>query len=184
MRENKDIIIKGVTLEEILKLHKIWLRSYSNGKRANLRGENLQCANLERANLRGANLRYANLERANLRYANLEGANLEGANLRDADLRDADLRYANLQCAKLRDANLEGANLRDANLDFSCMPLWCGDLKANYDDKQIIQQLFHVMKHIENSTNASDEIKELLNEVNLKWANKFHRVKECGKVGN
>jgi len=38
------------------------------------------------------------------------------------------------------------------------------------------------MKHIENSTNASEEIKELLNDVNLKWANKFHRVDECGKV--
>ena len=114
---------------------------------------------------------------ADLRDADLRGENLRGANLRGAKLRDTNLRGADL-----RGANLKDADLRGADLDFSCMPLWCGDLKADYDDKQIIQQLFHVMSHIKHSTNASDEIKELLNDKNLEWANKFHRVSECGEI--
>ena len=94
----------------------------------------------------------------------------------------ADLTHADLTNADLTDADLTHADLRGANLDFSSMPLWCGDLKANYDDKQIIQQLFHVMSHIKNSANASDEIKQLLNDENLEWANKFHRVNQCGII--
>jgi len=38
------------------------------------------------------------------------------------------------------------------------------------------------MSHIQNSNNATEEIKELLTDVNLKWANKFHRVEGCGKI--
>ena len=99
-----------------------------------------------------------------------------------AVLQSVKLQGAYLQGVNLQGAYLQGVNLQGADLDYSCMPLWCGDLKASYDDKQIIQQLFHVMSHVKNSTNASDEIKELLNEVNLKWANKFHRVDECGII--
>jgi hypothetical protein len=97
---------------------------------------------------------------------------LQGTDLQGADLRDANLQYADLR----------GADLRGADLDFSCMPLWCCDLKAHYDDKQIIQQLYHVLSHVKNSKNASDELKELLSETNLKFANRFHRVGECGEL--
>ena len=132
----------------------------------------------KRADLIGANLRYADLSGVDLRYADLRYANL-----RNADLSGADLSGANLRNADLSGANLRNADLIGADLDFSCMPLWCGDLKANYDDKQIIQQFYHVMSHIKNSTNASDELKELLeNEKLLQIANKFHRVGECGKI--
>ena len=120
-----------------------------------------------------ADLSYTNLSSADLSYANLSSANLRYANLRSADLRSADLSYT----------NLSSADLSYANLDFSCMPLWCGDLEANYDDKQIIQQLYHVMSHVKNSNNISDGLREeILTDVNLKLANKFHRIAECGKL--
>lgn len=44
-------------LDEILRLHKMWLNGEEEGKRADLR-----YANLQGANLRGADLRYANLD--------------------------------------------------------------------------------------------------------------------------
>ena len=100
-------------------------------------------------------------------------ANLRGANLRGADLRGANLSYANLS-----DANLIGANL-----DYSCLPLWCGSLTANMDDRQAIQLLYHTLSIVKYSDNVSEEIKEkLLTEQNLSVANEFHRVEECGKL--
>lgn len=131
-------------IKEILRKHKLWLGGDPEGERANLVG--------------------ANLERADLRRADLEGANLEGANLRGA----------NLVGANLERADLRGADLREANLDYSCMPLWCGDLDAIYDDKQIIQQLYHVLSH---AKNASEELRAiLLTDELIDLANRFHRT--------
>lgn len=95
-------------------------------------------------------------ERANLEGANLKGANLEGANLRVA--------------------NLEGANL-----DFSCLPLWCGSLTAGFDDRQLTQIAYHLVKAGLRSTNASAETKAELAKI-VDFANQFHRVEECGKI--
>ena len=71
-------------LQEILRLHKAWLKDEE------------ECG------------------RANLSYADLRGADLRGAVLRDADLRGADLRDAVLSGADLSGADLIGADLRDA----------------------------------------------------------------------
>ena len=108
--------------------------------------------------------------------ANLEGANLEGANLKWADLEGADLKGANL-----KGANLKWANLKGADLDYSCLPLWCGSLKANFDDRQLIQIAYHLVKAGLNSDNASDETKAELEKL-IDFANKFHRVDECGVI--
>ena len=105
MREPKEILINGKTLEKILENHKHWLNK-------DIDGWEYMRANLNSADLSNANLRYADLRGADLRYANLSDANLRGANLRYADLRGADLRYANL-----RGAYLSGADLSDADLD-------------------------------------------------------------------
>jgi len=67
-------------LDEILKLHKLWLED--NGKGA-------------RANLSLANLRWANLSSANLSSANLSSANLSWANLSSAK---TDKRYIQIAC--------------------------------------------------------------------------------------
>ena len=103
--------MKKEELEEILKLHKMWLNNEEGGKRANLSYSNLSYSNLSGADLRGAYLRGADL-----RGADLIGANLSGANLSDADLRGAYLRGAYLSDADLSDADLSGANLSGANL--------------------------------------------------------------------
>ena len=151
---DKLIKISTDKLNEILANHKLWIDSNSEyGNRANLSG----------ANLRGANLN----------DANLSSADLSGANLCDADLNGA----------ILLGANLRGANLRGANLDYSCLPLWCGSLSTNFDDRQIIQFVYHIVKSGLNSTNTSDEIKSELAKL-IDLANKFHRVDECGKIKN
>ena len=113
------------------------------------------------------------LSNANLRNANLSDANLRGANLRGADLRGADLRYA----------NLSDANLGDADLDYSCLPLWCGSLLANMDDKQVKQLLYHTLSIVKHSNNVSKTLKEaLLTEQNVNIAKEFHRANEFDKL--
>ena len=100
---------------------------------------------------------------ADLSGANLSGANLSGANLRDADLRCADL--------------------RGADLDYSCLPLWCGSLTANMDDRQVKQLLYHTLSIVKHSNNVSAILKEqLLTEQNLRIAKEFHRAEECDKL--
>lgn len=73
------------------------------------------------------------------------------------------------------------ANLRGADLDYSCLPLWCGSLKANFDDKQITQFVYHTVKAGLNSINTSDEVKSELRKL-IDLANQFHRVDECGVI--
>ena len=150
-------------LNKILELHKNWLNNEFPCKRADLN--------------------YVDLRGADLRGADLSGALLSGAILSGADLIGADLRHADLRRANLRRADLRGADLRGADLDYSCLPLWCGGLKVNMDDRQVKQLMYHIMSIVKNSTNVSDELKnKLLTDVNIEVANQFHRVKECGEL--
>ena len=153
-------------IKNILKKHKDWLEGESDGERADLRGADLQDADLRRADLRDADLQCADLRGASLRGASLRGADLRRASLRDADLRGADLRDADLQ---------------DADLDFSCFPLWCGGLDIHLDDRQLIQIAYHLVRNGLHSKNASEETKKELAKL-IDFANRFHRVDECGEV--
>lgn len=157
-------------LDCVISKHKEWINGdggeYASLSHEDLRGASLRYANLSHADLSGADLSDAGLRDANLRYANLSGANLSGADLRGADLSDADLR---------------GANLRDANLDYSCLPLWCGSLEAHFDDRQLVQIAYHLVKSGLQSKNASEETKTELSKL-IDFANKFHRVNECGEI--
>lgn len=103
-------------IQEVLRLHKIWLVGFPEGKCANLHGAYLHNADLRNANLRDANLSRADLSCADLRNANLHNANLSGAYLHGAYLHGADLRSANLSGAYLPGANLRNADLRNADL--------------------------------------------------------------------
>jgi len=76
-------------LKQVLNLHAAWLKSTTNGQKADLGYADLGYANLSGADLRGADLGYANLSDANLRGANLSGVNLRGADLGYANLGDA-----------------------------------------------------------------------------------------------
>ena len=100
-----------------------------------------------------------------------ERANLSGANLR----------WANLSGANLSGANLSGANLTGAYLDYSCLPLWCGSLSANFDDRQLKQIAYHLVKAGLQSKNASNETKTELRKL-IPFANGFHRAEECGLI--
>ena len=114
MREPKEILINGKTLEKILENHKHWLNKDIDGweyMRANLNS-----ADLSNVNLKYADLRYVNSNNANLKGADLSGANLKYADLSDADLSSADLRYINLRDVDLRGAILSGADLKCADL--------------------------------------------------------------------
>jgi hypothetical protein len=184
--------MKQEELDKILEEHKLWLDTRftsdikgtrANLTRANLRGANLSCADLSYANLRGANLRGANLRGAKLSCADLRGANLRGANLSCAKLSCAKLSCADLRGAKLSCADLRRADLSGADLDYSCLPLWCGSLKANFDDSVTTQILYHLLSIAKNSNNVSQELKDiLLTDSLINQANKFHRVDECGKI--
>jgi uncharacterized protein YjbI with pentapeptide repeats len=133
---------------------------------------------LSGANLIGANLRRANLSGANLSEANLSEANLSEADLREADLSEANLGGANLSEANLGGANLRRANLREADLDFSCWPLWCGGLHVKTDKRLAVQFAYHLC-----SMQCDDDEYIAMRNSILEFANQFHRVGECGKLG-
>jgi len=161
-------------LKAILKKHKHWINRDCDG------WENMR-ADLHCADLRGANLRGADLYGADLRCATLRGATLRGATLRGADLFGTDLRGTDLRGADLYGADLRCATLRGANLDYSCLPLWCGSLSANFDSWQLKQIAYHLVKAGLNSTNATDEDKRELSKL-IDYANGFHRAQECGVI--
>ena len=158
----------------------------SDLSRSNLTGSNLTRSNLTRSNLRGSDLSRSNLSGSNLTGSNLSWSNLTGSNLRGSDLSRSNLSGSNLSGSNLSWSNLSGSNLSwsnltGSNLDYSVLPLWCGSLKANFDDKQLIQIAYHLVKAGLNSDNASNETKTELEKL-IDFANKFHRVDECGKI--
>ena len=153
--------MKANELEKILELHAKWLNGEKGG---------------ERADLRWADLYFADLNGADLSHADLSGANLSYADLGHADLSGADLSHADLSGANLRWADLGGADL-----DFSCLPLWCGSLSANFDDRQLKQIAYHLVKAGLQSENASEETKTELRKL-IPFANGFHRAEECGLI--
>ena len=176
--ENNKICYTNEKLKEIIEKHKKWLNYEKDGEKADLQGADLRNADLQGANLQSANLRSADLQGANLQSANLRSADLQGANLQDADLQGANLRRADLRIADLQRADLQGVDL-----DFSCLPLWCGSLLANMDDRQVKQLLYHILSIVKHSNNVSETIKAaLLTDKNIKIAKEFHRANECNKL--
>ena len=80
--------------------------------------------------------------------------------------------------ANLEGANLKYANLRCANLDHSCWPLWCGSLDVKVDARIAAQLAYHFC-----GLECEDaEYIEARNAI-VDFANRFHRVDECGKLG-
>jgi len=108
-------------LNDIIKLHQMWLNDEVGGIKADLSytdlsGVDLSKVNLSDADLSDANLSYANLSYANLSYADLSGTTLFGANLSGANLSETVLSYTDLSFSNLSGANLSGANLSYATL--------------------------------------------------------------------
>ena len=158
-------------LKKILELHAKWLNGEKGGERANLSD-----ADLSYVDLSGVDLRHSILKGTILR-----GADLRGATLSDVDLEGADLKYTILSSVDLEGADLRHANLKGADLDYSCLPLWCGSLSANFDDRQLKQIAYHLVKAGLQSENASEEAKTELRKL-IPFANGFHRAEECGLI--
>lgn len=139
LREPKDVIIDGKTLEQILIDHKHWLDEdwdECDENRAVLRG-----VDLRGVDLRGVVLTQAIFNNVNLLGSDLTGADLSLADFRNVNFNDTDLTNAKLCSirtfnvsfigADLTKANLNGARLSDANLsrailcdaDLSCANL-------------------------------------------------------------
>ena len=157
---------------------------YANLDYADLHFADLRSADLRSADLHYANLRYANLDYANLRSADLRYADLHSADLRYADLSSADLSYADLRYVNLRYVNLSCANLSYADLDYSVLSFSCKSLATKFDEKHIIQIIYHAAKPTQNNElDIKDtDLKRLLkSKLFQKVANKFHRIDECGK---
>ena len=75
-------------------------------------------------------------------------------------------------------ANLRYADLSYANVDFSSWPLWCGSLKGVKVDARIARQLaYHLCSVVCDDPEFTSARKQI-----LPFANKFHRVGECGKL--
>jgi hypothetical protein len=92
-------------LNEILKLHKLWLLDNTKGQRADLSNADFRHAdfsytNLSNANFSNTNLSNANFNYAYLDYANFSNANLKYANFSNTNLSNAYLNYANFSFAK------------------------------------------------------------------------------------
>ncbi len=154
---------------KILKLHKKWLKGDSTGKCANF-----DYVDLRGIDLKGADLRFVNFRHADLRDVELNGANLGDTNLEGANLSGADLRSVNLLGAELGDTDFQGANL-----DFVALPLDEGSFEAHFDDKQLRQIAYHLIRAGLHSKNSSEETKQELSKL-IDFANKSHRVDDFG----
>jgi hypothetical protein len=108
---------------------------------------------------------------------------LSRANLSEANLSGANLSEANLSGTNLSRANLSETNLSEANLDYSVLHFSCKTLSTKFDQKHIIQILYHAaMPCQKNALKLDKDIAKLLNSASFKKVvNKFHRVEECGQ---
>lgn len=183
-------------LKNILALHKKWLNEEKGGERADLHGADLDGICLDNVDFRSANLRCVNFRNAiitnsDFRCADLYGADfchalLQGSDFASANLKNANFVEANLYGADFLNADLTGvclgeANLKGVDFDYSCLPLWCGSLDAHFDDKQLKQIAYHLVRAGLQSKNASYETKEYLRKL-IPFANEFHRAGDCGLI--
>jgi DNA-binding NarL/FixJ family response regulator len=118
-------LVAGRDLDAILEEHAQWVQSGgTQGKRANLEGEDLSGRTLTEAPLTNASLRRCDLSGSDLSKAELHGADLRhaeiiGCQLVEANLAVARLRHAHLKACNLERANLQGADMAGADLSGS-----------------------------------------------------------------
>lgn len=74
-------------------------------------------------------------------------------------------------------ADLRGVNLSGADLDYSCWPLWCGSFDVKVDAR-IARQLAYHFCRLDCDDSEYLEARKAI----AKFANKFHRVDECGRI--
>ena len=172
--------MKKQELNEVLAKHKLWLEGKEGGERAVLIGSDLSNSKLRNSDLRNSDLSNSDLSNSDLRNSDLRNSDLRGSDLNYSDLRGSDLNYSDLS-----NSDLSNSDLRGSNIDFSCLPLWCGSLKAIWDKRHIIQFLYHAVApcfyHPE-IIEDDEDLKELMqNPLLIKVCNKFHR-NDCPRI--
>ena len=125
MKTSDEIMIKGQSLTEILRLHGIWRMGGIGGIRADLSGNDMRGADLSWANLSGADLSGADMRGNDMRWANLSGANISGANISGADLSGARYEY-------------KGANAKRFNV-FNNLYRYCVIPIIDIDNNQFVR---------------------------------------------
>ena len=84
---------------------------------------------------------------------------------------------------QISNADLRNADLRNANLDFSAFPLWCGSLNMKVDMRLVHQLCYHICRlKIINKNGTESKTGKLIQSLLKPYANKFHRVEECGMI--
>jgi hypothetical protein len=83
-------------IQEVLRLHSLWLASDPEGKRANLSSSVLRGCVLRGCDLSGSDLSGSNLSSSVLRGCDLSGSNLSGCVLRGCDLSGSNLSGSNV----------------------------------------------------------------------------------------
>lgn len=74
-------------------------------------------------------------------------------------------------------ANLSETDLRGADLDFSVWPLWCGSLDVKVDAQIARQLAYHFCR-----LDCDDTDFIAARNAVVDFANRFHRVGECGQL--
>jgi len=109
--------VAGRDLDAILEEHALWVKSGgTQGKRANLEGEDLSGRTLAEAPLTNASLRRCDLSGSDFTKAELHGADLRHAEIIGGQMKEANLAVARLRHAHLRGCRMEGVNLKGADL--------------------------------------------------------------------
>ena len=120
-------------LQEVWRLHKLWLEGELGGSRADLRN-----ADLRNADMRYADMRYAEMSGAEMSGADMQNAILTSANMRSADMRHSDMRNANMRSADMRHSDMRSADMRNADMrnadmrsaDMRSADMRCADMRS------------------------------------------------------
>ena len=143
LRQPKDIMIGGRTLEEILEQRKQSRNNKYEGPKAGTeKPAGLQNADLSYVDLRNADLTWIELDGANLRGADLSGACLRKADLKGACLKDAVMNETDLKYADLTDADLSGAVIYDSDLSMAVLARACLN-DASIDASDLVEADMH-----------------------------------------
>lgn len=183
------------TIDKKIEDHRKWIFG-EGGERAqfldaNLRGKDFRNRFLNRARFWRSKLNYANFNGAclscadfggaDLRNASFTGASLLTVNFTGADLRGANFRGADLSQADFTGARLDHADLRGARILWAGIPLSLDEDSANFDDDQLKQIAYKLVKDGLKSKNASKETKAELGKL-IDFANGFHLADHFGKI--
>lgn len=103
-------------LEEMLRLHELFIQRLPGGKRLNLHNIDISGVSLRYANLSGANLSGVNLYDVDLSYANLRNVDMRGVRICETKMDETVLLEAKMSNAILYKSQLFSVNLTGAYL--------------------------------------------------------------------